>query len=140
MKFEDVRPFMQANHSAVVTTHMPDGATQVSLVVSGVHQGHAAFVSIRGASAKVRNLRRDPRCTVLALTPDWRSYAVVEGRARLLDQDNTEAEELRVLLRDVFRACGDGTHSDWDEYDRVMRDQRAVVVLVSPDRVYGLLR
>ena len=65
---------------------------------------------------------------------------MVEGQASLMDARNTDAEELRVLLREVYRACGDQEHPDWEEYDRVMRQQDAVVVLVRPDRVYGLLR
>jgi hypothetical protein len=43
---------------------------------------------------------------------------------------------LRVLLRTVFAAAG-GTHDDWDEYDRVMADERRLAVLVRPRRVYG---
>jgi hypothetical protein len=43
---------------------------------------------------------------------------------------------LRVLLRGIFTAAG-GTHEDWDEYDRVMRDERRVAVLVEPERVFG---
>jgi PPOX class probable F420-dependent enzyme len=118
----------------------PNGAMQSSIVVCGAYQGNAALVSVRGNSAKVRNLRRDPRCTVLAVTGDWRGYAVVEGQARLLDSRNTAAEELRRKLREVYRACGDKEHPDWEEYDRVMRQQDAVVILVQPQRVYGLLR
>ena len=140
MEFKDVRPFMETNHRGVITTRRSNGATQTSIVVCGAHKGNAAFVSVRGSSAKVRNLRRDPNCTVLAVTDDWRSFAAVEGQARLFDAANTDAEELRVLLREVYRACGDKDHPDWEEYDSAMVQQDAVVVLVKPERVYGLLR
>ena len=140
MNFEDVRPFLERNHRGVVMTVRPDGAMQSSIVVCGAYQGNAALVSVRGNSAKVRNLRGDPRCTVLTVTGDWRGYAVVEGQARLLDSGNTAVEELRRKLREVYRACGDKEHPDWDEYDRVMRQQDAVAILVRPQRVYGLLR
>ena len=95
---------------------------------------------VRGSSVKVRNLRRDPRCTVLTVTGDWRSWATVEGETQLFDYHNTDAEEFRVMLREVFRACGDQDHPDWEEYDQAMRQQDAVVVLVRPQRVYGQLR
>ena len=137
MDFEDVRSFMVSNHPGVITTQQRNGASQVSIVVCGAYQGNAAFVSVRGNSAKVRNLRRNPHCTVLSVTPDWRRFAVVEGQATLSDAGNTDAEELRVLLREVYRACGDKDHPDWEEYDRAMVQQEAVVVLVKPDRVYG---
>ncbi len=140
MDFEEIRPFLAANHRAVINTFQRNGAVHASIVVCGAYQGQAAFVSVRGSSTKVRNLRRDPRCTVVATAADWRGYVVVEGQARLIDSTNTEAEELRQQLREVFKVCGDGTHSDWDEYDRIMRQQDSVVVLVQPERIYGLLR
>ena len=137
MEFEEVRPFMESNHPGVITTIRRNGAGQVSIVVCGAYQGNAAFVSVRGNSAKVRNLRRNPQCTVLSVTPDWRRFAVVEGQATLYDASNTSAEELRILLREVYRACGDKDHPDWEEYDRAMVQQDGVVVLVKPERVYG---
>ena len=97
-------------------------------------------MAVRGNSRKVHNLRRNPHCSVLSVKPDWRSFVIMEGQAQLFDARNTEAEELRGLLREVFRACGDKDHIDWEEYDRAMVDQDAVVVLVPPDRVYGRVR
>ena len=140
MDFEEARPFMEANHQGVISTIQPNGAVQNSIVVCGAYQGNAAFVSVRGNSAKVRNLRRNPHCTVLTVTPNWRSCVAVEGQARLLDYSNTDGEELRVLLREVYRACGDKDHPDWEEYDGAMVEQDAVVVLVRPERVYGAIR
>jgi PPOX class probable F420-dependent enzyme len=140
MTFEEARPFLQRQHRGVITTYQPDGAAHASIVVCGAYQDYAAFVIVRGKSVKARNLRRDPRCTVLAVSPDWRGWVTVEGEAQLFDMRNTEAEKLRVLLRDVYRACGDKDHPDWEEYDQAMRRQDAVVVLVRPARVYGLVR
>lgn len=140
MTFDDVRPFLERHHRGVITTFQPDGSAHASIVVCGAYQGHAAFVIVRGNSVKVRNLRRDPRCTVLAVSEDWRSWATVEGEAQLFDYRNTDAEEFRVLLRNLFRACGDKDHPDWEEYDQAMRKQDAVAVLVRPQRIYGLLR
>lgn len=139
MEFEEARPFMESNHRGVITTVQRNGAMQNSIVVCGAYQGNAAFVSVRGSSAKVRNLRRDPKCTVMAVDDNWRGCVVVEGQARLFDFRNTDHEELRQLLRLVYRACGDKDHPDWEEYDRAMVEQDAVVVLVSPERVYGRL-
>jgi PPOX class probable F420-dependent enzyme len=140
MEFKDVQPFMQANHRGVITTFQRNGAAQNSIVVCGAYQGKAAFVIVNGSSAKARNLRRDNRCTVMAVTDDWRSFAVVEGAAEIKDYRNTDAEEMRKELREVFRACGDKDHPDWEEYDQAMVKQDAVIVLVEPQRVYGMIR
>ncbi|MCY4652956.1 MAG: TIGR03618 family F420-dependent PPOX class oxidoreductase [Dehalococcoidia bacterium] len=140
MEFDDVRPFLETHHRGVIATHRPNGATHSSIVVCGAYDGNAAFVSVYPRSQKIRNLRRDPNCTVLAVTDDWRQYAVIEGRARLFDYSNMDAEEIRVMLRDVYMACSDTEHPDWEEYDQAMIEQEAVIVLVQPERVYGLIR
>ncbi|PKB72520.1 MAG: hypothetical protein BZY75_06710 [SAR202 cluster bacterium Io17-Chloro-G7] len=140
MNFEDARPFMEKNHRGVISTYQANGASHTSIVVCGAYQGNAAFVIVWGKSAKTRNLRRNPQCTVMAVDNDWREHIIVEGKAELKDYHNTPAEEFRVLLREVFRACGDKDHPDWEEYDEAMVKQDAVVVFVKPDRVYGRLR
>ena len=52
------------------------------------------------------------------------------------DWENTDHEALRLARRKAFKACG-GDHSDWDEYDRVMKEDRRAIVVVKPDHVYG---
>ena len=137
MEFEDVRPHFENNHRGVITTFQANGAAQSSIVVCGSYQGNAAFVIVKGRSAKTRNLRKDARCTVMSVADNWRTCAIVEGQATLMDYHNTDAKKMRVELREVFRACGDKAHPDWEEYDQAMVKQDAVIVLVKPDRVYG---
>ena len=140
MDFEDVRPFLETHHRGVIATKGPNGATHSSVVVCGAYKGHAAFVSVYPRSQKIRNLRRDPNCTVLAVSEDWRQWVSVEGQATLFDYGNADAGEVWVMLREVYMACSDTEHPDWDEYDQAMIDQEAVIVLVTPERVYGLVR
>ena len=140
MEFEDVRPHFESNHRGVITTFQGNGAGHSSIVVCGAYQGNAAFVIVWGNSAKTRNLRQDPRCTVMSVSDNWRTCAVVEGQVTLMDYQNTDQEKMRVELREVYRACGDKDHSDWEEYDQAKVKQDAVIVLVKPERVYGKLR
>lgn len=144
MEFSDVRQFFASNHRGVISTFRPDGSAQTSIVVCGASPFEGddgpVFVTVRGASYKVRNLRRDSRCNVMAVAEDWRQFAVVEGTATLADYHNTDAEEMRVKLRAAFMACGDREHPDWEEYDRAMVAQDAVIVTLQPRRVYGLIR
>ena len=140
MEFEDARPHFENNHRGVITTVQANGSGHSSIVVCGAYKGNAAFVIVYGSSAKARNLRRDPRCTVMSVADDWRTCVVVEGQATLMDYRNTDPEKMRVELREVFRACGDKDHPDWEEYDQAMVKQDAVIVLVKPERVYAKLR
>ena len=140
MEFAEVKAFLGENHRAVVQTIQPNGAVQASVVVCGALADQLVLASVYPRSRKVRNLRRNPQITVLAVTEDWRRYVVVEGQAQLRVADNTDAEELRLLLRDIFRACSGKEHPDWAEYDQAMVAQEGVGILVTPQRVYGNLR
>ena len=50
---------------------------------------------------------------------------------------NTDAETLRLRLREVYRTAARKEHPDWDEYDRVMVEQGRIAVLLRPDRIVG---
>lgn len=127
----------------VVSTARADGTIQSSVVNAGVlphpvtGRPVVGLVSM-GSSRRVANLRRRPRATVV-IRAGW-NWAGVEGRVDLVGPDDpleeVDNEGLRVLLRNIFAAAG-GTHEDWDEYDRVMAEERRVAVLVEPERTYG---
>ena len=135
MEFTDVVPFLQQQHRGVVTTFRKSGAAQMSILVCGPYKDTVAFV-VRGDTAKLANLSRDPRCSVLVVKPDWSGYTVVSGTAAIHGWDDTDPEALRVMLREVFSAAG-GTHDNWEEYDRVMREERRAVIMVQPETVFG---
>ena len=127
----------------VVSTARADGTIQSSVVNAGVlahpvnDRPVVGLVSM-GSSKRIANLRRRPRATVV-IRAGW-SWAGVEGPVDLVGPDDPlagiDSEGLRVLLRDIFTAAG-GTHEDWEEYDRVMAEERRVAVLVGPERTYG---
>lgn len=123
----------------VLNTLRGDGSIQSSVVNAGVMphpetgEPVVALVAI-GSARKLRNLRADPRTSVVAHA-GWQ-WLTAEGTAEVIGPDDTDAETLRVLLRNVFTAAG-GTHDDWDTYDRVMRDEGRAAVLISPTRAYS---
>lgn len=133
-----------ADHGlCVLTTLRADGSAQATVVNAGLltHPLTAAPVVglvAAGGSRKLRNLRADPRCTIVARA-GWQ-WATVEGSAQLIGPDDShpgvDPEELRLLLRSIFEAAG-GTHDDWDTYDRVMAEEHRVAVLITPQRTYS---
>ena len=133
---ESVKKFVSENHRAVLTTFRRNGAAQMSIVTTGAYSDGAAFTTTEDR-AKLSNLKRDPRCSLLVSHESWWGYVVLEGRARVMSPDNTDAEELRQALRDVYRAASCEEHPDWDEYDRAMVDDRRAAVVVVPEHVYG---
>ena len=133
---ESVKRFVSENHRAVLTTFRRNGAAQMSIVTTGAYSDGAAFTTTEDR-AKLSNLKCDPRCSLLVSHESWWGYVVLEGRARVMSPDNTDAEELRQALRDVYRAASGEEHPDWDEYDRAMVDDRRAAVVVVPEHVYG---
>jgi PPOX class probable F420-dependent enzyme len=131
----------QVNYLAVVSTLRADHTIQSTLVNAGAlpdpfgDEPVLAFVTY--GKVKLGNLRDRPQVSMTSVA-GWR-WSTVEGRAVIVGPDDphpgVDAERLRLLLREVFEAAG-GTHDDWGEYDRAMRDERRAVVLVTPTRVY----
>ena len=126
----------------VLATTRPDGTVQASVVNAGVLRHPVTGAEVvglvaAGGTRKVRNLRADPRATIV-VRAGWQ-WATVEGTVEIVGPDDPRAgvdgDGLRVLLQDVFRAAG-GTHDDWDEYDRAMAHERRAAVLVNPTRIY----
>ena len=87
--------------------------------------------------AKLKNLRRDPRCTLLVSRESWWGFVVLQGKARIMSADNTDAEEFRLAMRDAYRTCSGSEHPNWDEYDQAMRDDRRSIIVVVPEHIYG---
>ncbi len=128
---------------AVISTVRADGSVQASLVNVGLLPHPAGGEPVLGfttyGKVKLANLRARPQLAV-TFRNGWQ-WATVEGRAEVAGPDDAQSwlsdpEQLRLLLRDVFTAAG-GTHDDWDEYDRVMAEERRAVVLIGPTRVYS---
>ena len=142
----DLSPFealVPLDHGlCVVVTRRPDLTPQTSVVNAGVLDhpvsGHRVVGLVAGGGTrKLAHLRADPTINVV-VRGGWQ-WTTVEGRAELIGPDDphpdVDDEGVR-LLRAVFSAAG-GTHDDWDDYDRTMRDERRTAVLVTPKRVYS---
>jgi PPOX class probable F420-dependent enzyme len=139
--FADLVP--QDHGLCVLSTLRADGSIQASVLNAGVLPHPVTGEPVvglvaAGGSRKLAHLRSDPRATIV-VRAGWQ-WAAVEGTAELIGPDDprreVDAEALRQMLREVFRAAG-GSHDDWDEYDRVMAEERRTVVLITPARAYS---
>ncbi len=132
----NVKQFTAENHRGVLTCFRKNGMPQVSIVTCGSYRDGVAF-STTADRAKLINLQRDPRCSLMISKEDWWGYVVLEGKAMILSQDNTPAEELRDALREVYKAATNTDHPNWPEYDQAMVDDHRAAVIVVPDHIYG---
>ena len=133
---EGVIEFVSNNHQAVLTTFRRDGAAQMSIVTVGPYDDGAGFTTTEDR-AKLHNLARNPRCSLLVSKADWWGYVVLEGRARVLRRGESDETELRDALRGIYRSASGQEHPNWDEYDQAMIDDRRAAVIVVPERIYG---
>lgn len=117
------------------------GNPHVSIINAGVMDnpvtGETSVACVVRADAyKARLLRRDPRAAV-AFRHRW-DWVAVHGTAQLIGLDDpaegiTDAD-MPELLREVFRSAG-GIHENWDEYDRVMANERRLAIFVTLGRI-----
>jgi len=133
---ENIKQFASETHRGVLTTFRRNGAAQMSIISCGPLRDGIAF-TVTEDRVKLKNLRRDPRCSLMVSRESWWGFVVLEGRAQIISADNTGPEELRLALREAYSAASGEDHPDWSEYDQAMRDDRRSVIIVVPDHIYG---
>ena len=138
---DDLSALLASPGNATLATIRRSGLPQLSVVTFAWYpdeNGRALVrISTTDGRAKVANLRRDPRASLLA-QQGW-AYAAVEGSVELspvsADGRDDTVEELVQLYRDA-----NGEHPDWDDYRRAMVEDRRLVVRLVVDRAYGIAR
>ena len=126
------------NSLGVLATIKRDGRPQLSNVTYHFDPRTLTVeISITEARAKTRNLRRDPRASLLVSSDDGWSYAVAEGDAELSAPagvaDDLTVDELVELYKKVA-----GEHPDWDDYRRAMVIDRRVLMRLGIRHLYGM--
>lgn len=126
------------NSLGVLATIKRDGRPQLSNVVYFFDPRALVIeVSITEPRAKTRNLRRDPRASLMVSSEDGWAYAVAEGDAVLSPPagapDDDTVDALVALYRNIA-----GEHPDWDDYRRAMVLERRVLLRLPIGHLYGM--
>jgi PPOX class probable F420-dependent enzyme len=123
--------FVRPRHQMILVTERRDAAPQLSPVTGGVDDAGRIVIASYPERAKLHNLRRTPRASVLVLSDDFGgAWVQLDGTAEALDMPSPEAEDALV---EYFR-CISGEHPDWDEYRAAMRTQGKSLIRVTPRR------
>jgi PPOX class probable F420-dependent enzyme len=110
--------FVRPRHRGVLLTTRAGGRPQASLVTMVLATDGTLVVATYPERAKVHNIRRDPRASMVVMSDDFGGeWVQIDGRAEVVDLP--EAVEGLV---EYFRVIS-GEHSDWDEYRQAMVDQ-----------------
>lgn len=121
--------FVRPRHHGVLHTFRRDGWPQSSLVTMGLSSDDHIVVSSYPERAKVHNIRRDPRASIMVMSNEFDDeWVQVEGAAEVIDLPDA----LDGLV-DYFRVIS-GEHSDWDDYRAAMERQGKCLIRIAVDR------
>lgn len=127
---DELVEFVRPRHHGVLLTVRRDGWPQSSLVTMGVDEsGGHLLVSSYPERAKVHNLRRTPRASMVVMSEQFEGeWVQVDGGAEVIDLPDA----LDGLV-EYFRVIS-GEHPDWDEYRSAMERQGKCLLRISIDR------
>ncbi|MGW7051129.1 PPOX class F420-dependent oxidoreductase [Streptomyces sp. NPDC054887] len=133
----DPHALLADSRLGVLATLKADGRPQLSPVLPAYDRDAGVIrVSTTDRTAKVANLRRDPRAALEVTSADGREWATAEGTVTLIGPGtDPDGPEVQALV-DYYRIAA-GEHPDWDEYRSVMVSDRRVLVTLAVDNVYG---
>jgi PPOX class probable F420-dependent enzyme len=125
----DATEFVADHARAILVTRRRDGGLQASPVRVLVDSSGALVAITRGATAKARNLIRDPRFTLCSISDGWSGpWMTIEGTAQVHVLPGALGR-----LRD-FYAQRDGSVPPDDEFKATMEREGRVLIEFTVER------
>ena len=129
MDLDQARQFLQDHHRAVLATRRRSGDPQLSIVSAAVDDEGRVLISSRETAIKTKNLRRDPRASLLVMSDEfYGDWVQVDGTVEVVS-----LPEAMDVLVDYYRRVA-GEHDDWDDYRAAMERDRRVILRLSMER------
>lgn len=123
MDLEKARTFLETHHRAVLATRRRSGDPQLSVVAAGVDDEGRAVISSRETAVKTKNLRRDPRASLLVMSDQfYGEWVQLDGTVEVVS-----LPDAMEPLVDYYRRVA-GEHDDWDDYRAAMEKERRVLL------------
>ena len=134
-----VAAFVSEHNIGSLATLKRDGRPQLSNI-SYTFDAETGVVrmSLTDDRAKVKNLRRDPRASLLVQASSGWTYVVLEGDMTLTDVTTSPDDAVSDELVEVYRAVAGKDHPDWDEYRAAMIADKRLVGRLHVTHSYGL--
>ena len=138
MDLTDALAFIRDRKQGVLTTIRANGRPQLSNIMFVPGDEGMLRISVTDDRAKTRNLRRDPRASLYVPGDNFYQYAVIEAEAELTpvaaDPHDATVDALVAYYKDLI-----GEHPDWLEYRTTMVRDRRLLVVLTPERAYGMV-
>lgn len=131
MEISDVQKFLLDNHRGVLVARKRDGSPQITLVTPAVDADGRVIISSRATTYKVKNIRRDPRVSMLVLGEQFSGskYYQIQGRAEVLS-----LPEAMDGLMDFYQRSRRGG-MDPDEARKKILDEGRVLIRIDIESV-----
>jgi PPOX class probable F420-dependent enzyme len=121
--------FLSSHPRAILATTRSDGRPQLSPVVVAVDDDGKVLISTRETAIKARNLARDPRASLCAISDGFfGEWIQAEGEAELI-----HLPDALPVLEEYYRRIS-GEHPDWADYRAAMYRDRRLIIRVTIDR------
>jgi len=138
MDLTEALEFIRDRKQGVLTTIRSNGRPQLSNIMYVPGDEGMLRISVTDDRAKTKNLRRDPRASLYVLGDNFYQYVVVEAQAELTpvaaDPHDATVDALVAYYKDAI-----GEHPDWEEYRTSMVNDKRLLVVLRPERAYGMI-
>ncbi len=129
----DMEAFLNDSRHAIMATNSANGAPQLTPVWY-LFEVSILYISAQANTAKVRNLRRDPKISVCIDGGRGDSrYVVVAGTVELVEPGRPLQKQMRRRIIEKYHASQEAA----DRYIAATEDSPAVLIVVTPRRVFG---
>lgn len=138
MDLTEALTFIGARRQGVLTTIRSNGRPQLSNILYVPGDEGMLRISVTDDRAKTRNLRRDPRASLYVLGDNFFQYVVVEAQAELTPVAADPHDATVDALVGYYKTAN-GEHPDWEDYRRSMVADKRLLVVLRPERAYGMI-
>ena len=131
MEIADAQKFLAVNHRGCLVARKRDGWPQMTLVSPAIDAQGRVILTTRGTTYKVKNIRRDPRVSLLVFGDQFHGskYVQIHGPAEVIALP--EAKDLLIHWHRQTK----GEHPNWDDYREKMREERRVILRINIEKV-----
>jgi len=131
MEIADAQKFLAVNHRGCLVARKRDGWPQMTLVSPAIDAQGRVILTTRGTTYKVKNIRRDPRVSLLVFGDQFHGskYVQIHGPAEVI----ALPEAMDLLIH--WHRQTKGEHPNWDDYREKMREERRVILRINIEKV-----
>lgn len=134
----DLAAVVRERNLGVLATIKRDGRPQLSNVNYCYDPARELVrASVVDGRAKVANLRRDPRASLMVSSVNGWSYTVLEGTVTFSEVAVAPEDAAVEELVEIYRLIA-GEHPDWQDYRRAMVEDHRLVARLHVERAYGI--